>query len=538
MLHLLRDNPILLLFVVAGLGFLLGHVRVLGVSLGVAAVLFAGLGLSAIDPSLKLPELVHTLGLVLFVYTVGLGSGPGFFASLGGRGLQQNGLALFVVSMGASAAIAMGRLLHLSAAKAAGLLAGGSTNTPALAAVLDALSGRTSGAARDALMAEPVVSYSVAYPMGVLGSLLAMVLFDRMVKRRDAAPTSLLSGLGEHLENATAQVTVLVPAPIAALRAQHHVVFTRLRRGDDVRVLGDDDHLQRGDLVTLVGPHAQVEAAVAAIGEPAKEHLELDRHRVDYRRIFVSDPKTTRRPLRDLELGARFHAVVARVRRGDVELFPDDDLELELGDRVRVVAPRERMEEVAHFFGDSFRALSEFDVITFSLGIALGLLLGAIPFPLPGGGTFKLGFAGGPLLVGLVLGRVGRTGPLVWTPSFNTNLTLRQLGVVLFLAGIGTRAGGAFAESLRAGTALPLFLGGAVVTLVVASLSLVVGHFLLRIPRPVLMGILAGVQTQPAVLAFANERSENDLPNVGYATVYPVATIAKILLAQTIALMW
>ncbi|XXV10793.1 hypothetical protein WMF24_22190 [Sorangium sp. So ce1335] len=220
------------------------------------------------------------------------------------------------------------------------------------------------------------------------------------------------------------------------------------------------------------------------------------------------------------------------MRRGDVDLLPDDRTELELGDRVRVVAPRERMEAVARYLGDSFKAISEIDVITFSLGIALGLLLGAAPIPLPGGAPIKLGFAGGPLLAGLVLGRVGRTGPLVWTLPFSANLTLRQLGVVMFLAGVGTRSGYSFARTLQQGGAAALIGSGAAITAVVALGTLIVGHRLLRIPMGTLTGMLAGIQTQPAVLAFSLEQARSDAPNTGYASVYPVATLVKIVAAQ------
>ena len=190
------------------------------------------------------------------------------------------------------------------------------------------------------------------------------------------------------------------------------------------------------------------------------------------------------------------------------------------------------MDEIGAFFGDSYKALAEVDVVTFSLGIALGLLLGMLPLPLPTGASFKLGAAGGPLIVGLVLGRLGRTGPLVWTLPFSANLTLRQLGLVLFLAGVGTRSGYAFATTFTQGGGVSIFLAGAAITALTAFFGLWFGHRVLRIPRDVLVGLVAGVHTQPAALAFALEQSETELPNRGYATVFPIATIAKIVLAQ------
>jgi putative transport protein len=260
--------------------------------------------------------------------------------------------------------------------------------------------------------------------------------------------------------------------------------------------------------------------------------LELDRSQLDYRRIFVSNPKLAGLPLRDLNLPQQFGAIVTRVRRGDIEFIPNGDTVLEPGDRVRVVTPRENMEALTKFFGDSYRSLSEVDILSFSLGIALGLLLGLVPVPLPGGVVLKLGFAGGPLVVSLILGAFARTGPLVWTLPYSANLTLRQLGLILFLAGVGTRAGYPFISTFTKGGGVYLLLAGAVITCAVSLLTLWIGHKLLKIPMGILIGMLAGIQTQPAVLGFALEQTGNDLPNIGYASVYPVAIIAKIVLAQ------
>ncbi len=523
MKRLLRENPLLLLFVVAGVGFLLGKVRVAGVSLGIAAVLFAGLAFGALDPSIALPELVQLLGLVLFVYTVGLGSGPGFFASLGGRGLRYNGLALLAIALAVGLAALAARILHLDSARAAGLLAGASTNTPALAGVLDALRARG-----DANASAPVVLYSIAYPMGVLVPLLVIALARRFRSRR--APPS--APIAARIVNATVRVTR--ERAVSELHAHEavHVAFGRLRRGDVVRVVHDDEILREGDLVTIVGRESDLARVIGVLGEPA-EPIDLDRRALDFRRIFVSDPAICRRPLHALALDKHYDAVITRVRRGDVDFIPDGTTELELGDRIRVIAPRGRLDEIAKVFGDSYKALAEIDVITFSAGIALGLLLGKVPIPLPGGRHFELGLAGGPLIVGLVLGRLGRIGPFVFTPPFSASLTLRQLGLVLFLAAVGTRSGWAFATAVRGGSALPILAAAAAIALVVATSAIALGR-LMKIPSGVLLGVVAGIQTQPAILAFASEQTNDEAPNAGYATVYPLATIAKIIFAQGI----
>jgi putative transport protein len=538
MIQLLKESPLLLLLIVAALGFLVGRIKIKGFSLGVAAVLFVGLGVGALDPELKLPDFVYLFGLVLFVYTVGLSSGPGFFASFRRRGLRDNAFALALLTAGAGIVAVAAALLHLRGPLAAGLFTGASTNTPALAAVIERLAAAVPAPSKEAVLA-PVVAYSVAYPMGVLGVLGAIYIVERALRidydheprsRRDA------EAMGVHLSTVTLRITQAealgVPARELRRSGDRRVAFGRLKRGERFSIVADEDFFQVGDLVTVIGDPDDIAAVAPVLGEIAAEHIELDRRFMDFRRMFVSNPEVTERPLGGLDLVHRFGAVITRVRRGDVELLPDEGTVLELGDRVRVVAPPARMGSIAAFLGDSYKALSEVDVLTFSVGIAAGLLLGLVPIPLPGGTVFKLGSAGGPLVVGLLLGYVGRTGGVVWTLPYSAGLTLRQLGLVLFLAGVGTRSGHVFASTLSHGGALALFCAGTVTTMAIALGALLLGYRLLRIPMGTLVGMLAGIQTQPAVLAFAVEQTHNDLPNVGYATVYPLATIGKIFLAQ------
>jgi putative transport protein len=249
----------------------------------------------------------------------------------------------------------------------------------------------------------------------------------------------------------------------------------------------------------------------------------------------VSSRETIERRVGELDLHRRFGATITRVRRGDVDILADEETVLEPGDRVRVVAPRERMAEITRFFGDSYRVASELDVLTFGLGIAAGLALGLVPLPLPGGSTFELGIAGGPLLVGLTLGALGRTGPLVWQIPYGANMTLRQMGLVLFLAGIGIRSGQAFASTIASASGLYTVAVGALVTSVSVALLIGTATLALRLSPQALSGTLAATQTQPAVLAAACEgQADERAVNIGYATVYPIAIIAKIVLAQVV----
>ena len=531
MIPILVEQPLLLLFAVLAAGFALGRLKLGGVSLGVAAVLFVGLGAGAMDPRLQLPEIVQRFGLVLIVYTVGVASGPGFIASFKRRGARDAVFTTGLLALAALGAVAVHLLLGVSGPRAAGLFAGSLTNTPALAAIIERL--RVLAQADPSVLAEPVVAYSLSYPMGVFGVILALAVARRFWRRELATPVG-----GSALEVRSVHVTRADVCTVSVDGLIHRrgwkVLFARRRRGDEIQVVSGDEPLAVGDLVTVVGSAAELARVVEALGELADEKLELDRTDLDFRRIFVSEPGVAERPLSELKLMERFGALVTRVRRGDVDLLPDGGTVLELGDRVRVLAPRAAMSDVARFFGDSYRALAEVDVLSFGLGIAAGLLLGLVSVPLPHGGTFQLGVAGGPLVAGLVLGAVGRMGPVVWQLPFSANLTLRQIGLVLFLAGVGTRSGWVFAQTIGQPGSLPLFLAGAGITLVTSLLALVIGRRFLKVRPSVLFGMVAGIQTQPAVLAFANESAVDDGPNAGYAAVYPFATIAKILFAQVL----
>jgi putative transport protein len=539
MIQLLLDNPLLLLFIVAALGYVLGKIKIRGGSLGVAAVLFVGLAFGALHPNLKLPEIVYLLGLVLFVYTVGLSSGPGFFASFRRKGWRDNLLVVGVLIFAVLLAIAAHNFLHLEPAQTAGVFAGSLTNTPALASVLDYVKTHASQPELDHLLAEPVIAYSLTYPMGVVGMILAIYFLQRLWKTNYANEAANLRELGAthvKLQNRTVRVTrpEATREPIHELVSKHQweVIFGRMKRNGQLSLAIGETYFQIGDLVSVVGTREDLDRVTALLGEASDERLELDRSQLDFRRIFVSNRKLAGQRLRDLDLPQQYGAIVTRVRRGDIEFLPHGDTVLELGDRIRVLTRRDRMDTVSAFFGDSYRAVSEIDVLTFGLGLALGLLIGLVPIPFPGGVVIKLGLAGGPLLAAMILGTLGRTGPLVWSLSYSANLTLRQVGLILFLAGVGTRAGYAFVTTFTEGSGIWIFIAGAMITCAVALTTLWIGHRLLKIPMSLLIGMLAGLQTQPAVLGFALEQTGNELPNIGYATVYPIATISKIIFAQ------
>jgi len=544
MLKILIDNPLLLLFLVAAVGYPLGRIRICGSSLGVASVLFTGLAIGSLDPELKLPEIVYVLGVALFVYTVGLANGPAFLASLRREGLRLNLLVVGILLLAAGLTLLAQKLLHLKPALTAGMFTGSLTNTPALAAVLDTIKHSVSGEMLNRLLAEPVVGYSITYPMGVIGVILAINLLQRFWKIDYAAEAKQLHGFGvatEPLHNLTIRVTrpEATADTIEAMRQANgwDVIFGRIMHGDEVTLADPESRFAVGDQVTAVGTREELDKVTRFLGEMSGTEIDLDRTEFDFRRVFVSNPKLAGRRLRDLGLKERHGAIISRIRRGDDDVLPHGDTVLELGDRVRVISHRDRMESMSAFFGDSYRAVSEIDILTFSLGLALGLFLGTIPIPLPGDAELRLGFAGGPLITALVLGTLGRTGPMVWTLPYSANMTLRQIGLILFLAGVGTRAGYGFVTTFAKEGGLQLFAAGTCITFTTAVTMLWIGYRLMKIPMSLLIGMLAGLQTQSAVLGFALEQTRNDLPTVGYASVYPVATICKILLAQLLLML-
>lgn len=523
LLRLLSQQPILLLAILLGLGSLLGSFRYKGVHLGPAAVLFGAIAISSLGTAyglkLELPEVVGTLGLVLFTYTVGLLSGPNFFASL------RRGWVAMVAVVGVFVAVGFvgvlgGRLLGLSSPVIAGTFAGALTNTPALAAATER-AGDTTG---------PTIGYSIAYLYGVAAMLVAAML----VLRRSSDDRAR-----DPLTNLTIRVDL--DAPICAHEIVRDsggtVVFSRIQHGEEnpIEVIDEHEILQAGDLVTVVGPAGAVSGVAERLGHRSSHALQSQRRDLDFRRITVSQAALAGRTIAELGLDERFGAVATRVRRGDLDMVASEDFVLQMGDRVRVTAPSGRLKEVSAYLGDSERGLSDINPIGFALGLAVGVALGLVHIPAPGGG-FTLGAAAGTLLVGLVFGRLVRVGPLVVSMSTSSATSLSTFGMITFLAYAGSRAGERFVASVTSDLGWKVLVLGALLTTVAAVAIAFVGRSVLKTNSRQLAGMLAGAQTQPAVLAFANDRTGFD-PRVGlgYALVYPAAMIAKILLAQVIA---
>jgi putative transport protein len=522
-ISLLASNPILLLFLICGVGFTAGRISINGFSFGVAAVLFVGIGAGAVSASWILPDDVWTFGLAIFVYTTGLACGPSFLRTVRRRGLPLNTTGIGVVVLGAVVAAVMAALAGLSSATGAGVFAGAATTSPGLAAIVGYMEAHSPADVFAKLGAEPVIGYSLTYPLGVLVPLLicsALLRHDPAKRRRLVERTArvedvdglTLRELAEHLN--------------------HRVAFGRVYHKGKLIAADPEYEIHKGDRITLNGKREDVSAALEVVGEMIDDKtVAFDHSRVDSRRVVVSDHSLAGARLGDVDLSG-YHAVVTRVRRGDTDMVAHPDLMLELGDHVRLIAPRKKLRKASRVFGDSYRSLNELDVLPFAFGIAAGMLLGLIPFPLPGGGTLTLGFAGGPLIVGLVLGALGHTGRMCWQLPAPANQTVRQLGVALLLAGIGTKAGQSFAHTVTSPVAIRVILAGAVVTLASNLIVLGVASRLMRLSPAQTCGVIAGVSTQPAVFAYASQNTSDENSVLrGYSTVFPVVMVSKIVTA-------
>ena len=512
---LLEHSPLLSLFAAIGIGYAVGQISIGGFSLGVGAVLFAGLALGAIAPGATPPGLVNSIGLVMFLYGIGIQYGRQFFAGLRGPGLKWNLLGAIGVLVSLGVALAIGRAFGVLPAHALGLFAGGMTSTPALQAAIDAAGNR-----------DPAIGYSVAYPLGVVGPILCLYAFSLIYKPRLApapAPPQALELTLEHLDEVS--VAELID------RLPPGVELTAIRQGGTSRLPDPTARVGRGDGALLFGKADALELARITLGRAEPGRFTKDRATLDVVRVFVSRPAVVGTAVGDLRFPDGVVAKVAEVRRGDAVLLPAPDLVLEYGDRVGAILPREAIPALRAFFGDSLKASAEFSYVSMGLGMSLGVLLGLLKIPIPGVGEFSLGLAGGPLIVALVLGRIGRSGSLSWHMPLAANLTLRSFGLTLFLAAVGIGSGAPFVQTIST-TGLTFVAMAAVIVLAAFVTEMLLGQYVFKLSTDDLFGVVSGTAGNPAILAYANQAVQSDGIDVAFATIYPSTTILKIVCAQ------
>jgi putative transport protein len=518
---LLEHQPLMALFLTIAVGYFVGEMTFGGFSLGVGAVLFVALGMGWLVPKAVPAPMVGTLGLALFLYSVGVQYGAQFFVGLTSRaGLRANLLALTGVLAAGAVSLLLGRVLDMKLGYALGLFAGSGTSTSALQAAIATLA-----------VDDPAVGYSVSYPFGVGGPILFLYLAFTLLKPTIRVPAS--DG-AEALEIAVRNPELsgrLLSELMSALPAGVRVVARR-RQGHN-EPASPQLVIAENDVVLAVAPSKEALAqASKLLGEAAPGRLFKDRADLDYLRVFVSRSNLVGSMLRELALPAQKASLLIEVQRGDSHILASPELLLEFGDRVGVLAHRDDFAALRNYFGDSIKGTAEFSYISIGAGMALGLLLGALHIPLPGIGKVSLGLAG-VLIVALVLGKLRRTGNRSWTLPFSANLVLRNLGLTIFLAQVGMSSGPKFAATISQTGFLMLGLG-MIVLIALALPVLILGLFVLRMPFDEVAGIVAGACGNPAILAYASQISKTERPDIAYAMIFPSMTIVKILFVDIV----
>ncbi len=530
------------------LGLLLGGLNWRGIGLGIGGVLFAGLfvghwaSVAGLHLAPEMLEFVREFGLILFVFTIGIQVGPGFFATLQKAGLQFNLLAASIVVLGVLTTVALHFIAGIPVPALAGLMSGAVTNTPGLGAATQVL--KDAGALPEA-MAEASLGYAVAYPFGIVGILLTMiavrsVLRIRIEDEETAYETARERGAAElpalnvALRNPNLDGLTLAEVPDLYDRG---VVVSRLKRGDTLMHPSRKMTIELGDVLHLVGPADKLHAMVLILGEEVDVSLTSTKGtQLAWQRVAVTAKKALGKRIRDLGLDER-GVTISRLSRAGTQLPVEPGLTLQFGDILTVVGAPHDIEAVKPLFGDSRKSLDMVQFAGVFFGILVGVAIGSIPILLPGlPAPLKLGLAGGPLVTAIVLSRVGFLGPFVFFMPPVANHALRELGIVLFLAAVGLKSGGKFLDTLIHGEGLMWMLYGIVIT----ALPLLVVGFAARMVWKLnylsLSGVLAGSMTDPPALAFANGMSQSAAAAIGYASVYPLVMCLRILAPQLLVL--
>ncbi|PWW03063.1 putative transporter [Mangrovibacter plantisponsor] len=540
-----------ILALVAIVGLWIGNIRIRGIGFGVGGVLFGGiivghfLYMAGIHINSDILHFVQEFGLILFVYTIGIQVGPGFFSSLRVSGLRLNLFAVLIVVLGGLVTALLYWLFDIPLPVVLGIFSGAVTNTPALGAGQQIL---TDLGVPAALRNEMGMSYAMAYPFGICGILFSMWLL-RVVLRinvnREAARFQKVNGQAQQLSAINVQVENpnlhnLALEDIPLLNGDS-IVCSRLKRGDTLMVPSSSTLIERGDLLYLVGSQEDLHSAQLVIGQQVDAGLSTTGTDLRVERVVVTNEKVLGKKIRDLGIKTKYDVVISRLNRAGVELVASSHSSLQFGDILNLVGRQVDIDAVAALLGNAQQKLQQVQMLPVFIGIALGVLLGSIPLFIPGFPVaLRLGLAGGPLIMALILGRIGSIGTLYWFMPPSANQALRELGIVLFLAVVGLKSGSGFVATLTQGDGV-LWMGYGI--LITAIPLLVVGftaRLLAKMNYLTICGMLAGSMTDPPALAFANNlHTTSGAAALSYATVYPLVMFLRIITPQLLAiLLW
>ena len=524
----------------AGLGF--GNIKFFGINLGIAGVLFAGIvfGHFGVNVNKETLEFLREFGLILFVYSIGAQVGPGFFSSFRKEGIRLNLLAGAVVLGGVAVTLFVARLAGIDIPTAVGMYSGAVTNTPSLAAAQQTLNGINPDLGNSAS-----VGYALAYPGAILGIILTMVLIKFVFKRQIAEDMKYVPGTRSESDFANMSIKVenrnLDGLKIKDLPASRElgVIVSRVFHDGQMTVAHDDTVIRTGDVILAVGKTESVRNFMIVVGSPSETDLKKVPSRILHSRVIVTRKEVIGRTLDQIRLESQYNVVATRVARADVEFIVSDDYVLQFADNMVIVGEESGVAAAAALLGNSPRDLNHPQLIPAFIGIGLGVVLGSIPFTIPGLSTpVKLGLAGGPLIMAIILSYVQTIGPLNWYMPPAGNLMLRELGIVLFLACVGLKAGGKFVETLVLGNGVTIVLLSFVITVAPLIVVGIFAKFKYKLNYMSLCGALAGSMTDPPALAFANTMAGSNLPAMSYSTVYPLAMIMRIISAQVLVMLF
>jgi len=538
---------VLVISIAASFGLALGSLKFKGISLGIGGVLFAGLAVGQILGAEKLShevtDFAKEFGLILFVYTIGVAVGPGFLASLRKQGLGLNLLAALIIALGVLTTIGVSKIASVPMKDAVGLLAGATTNTPSLAAANQALKER--GVAPQDV--KTGAAYAIAYPFGILGIIIAMIgvrAFFKVKLADEAARLEAENTSSNGLSAVNLRVTNrnLDGRPISRIPAfdDGDVVISRIMRageGDKVEIASPSTIIHQGDVLLAVGPAEALDDMRIVVGETARIDLRSVGSPITARRLLITNSAALGRTVDELHFPQRLGVTLTRIHRNEVDLPPTPSVRLQFGDVVNAVGEEPAIQQASRELGDSIKRLNHPQIVPVFVGIAIGVILGCIPFQFPGmPAPVKLGLAGGPLIAAIVLSRLGHFGPLIWHLPQSASFIMKEIGIVLFLACVGISSGGKFFSALASGEGWKWMACGAVITALPLGIVALIARAILKMNYMTLCGLLAGSMTDPPALAFAGQATQSDAPSIAYAAVYPLTMVLRVIAGQVLVL--
>lgn len=540
-----------ILALVAVVGLFIGNVKFRGIGLGIGGVLFGGIivghfvSQAGMTLSSDMLHVIQEFGLILFVYTIGIQVGPGFFASLRVSGLRLNRFAVLIVIIGGLVTAILHKLFDIPLPVVLGIFSGAVTNTPALGAGQQIL--RDLGTPME-MVDQMGMSYAMAYPFGICGILFTMwmlrVIFrvnvETEAQQHESSRTNggaLIRTINIRVENPNLHDLAIKDVPILN---GDKIICSRLKREETLKVPSPDTIIQLGDLLHLVGQPADLHNAQLVIGQEVDTSLSTKGTDLRVERVVVTNENVLGKRIRDLHFKERYDVVISRLNRAGVELVASGDISLQFGDILNLVGRPSAIDAVANVLGNAQQKLQQVQMLPVFIGIGLGVLLGSIPVFVPGfPAALKLGLAGGPLIMALILGRIGSIGKLYWFMPPSANLALRELGIVLFLSVVGLKSGGDFVNTLVNGEGLSWIGYGALITAVPLITVGILARMLAKMNYLTMCGMLAGSMTDPPALAFANNlHPTSGAAALSYATVYPLVMFLRIITPQLLAVLF